>query len=206
MRKFSFVAAGLVFIGAPVASGAYPIDCAILLCLAGGFPSSPDCSAAKIEMIRRITPWPVEPPLQIWRCPMGAAYQSLPQDPWARLYRVSGEYSTENGTADTDISGSTFDFVRAIRVYDVSWNRYPRKEGSGSDGNWVCEGGGRVRVGSYGQQGDYAWSNIDITALPSWVGVDLRSTARCDNEGRFRGIGIGWSDAEGHHDFEVVEY
>lgn len=51
---------------------AYPIDCAIFLCLAGGWPSSPDCNAARAEFIRRITPLPVEPPLQLWRCPMGA--------------------------------------------------------------------------------------------------------------------------------------
>jgi hypothetical protein len=49
----------------------YPIDCAILLCLSGGWPASIPCARARAEFIRRITPWPVEPPLQIWRCPMG---------------------------------------------------------------------------------------------------------------------------------------
>jgi len=53
----------------------YPIDCAILLCLSGGWPSSVPCSRARAEFIRRITPWPVEPPLQIWRCPMSASYR-----------------------------------------------------------------------------------------------------------------------------------
>jgi hypothetical protein len=52
----------------------YPIDCAILLCLSGGWPASVPCSRARAEFIRRITPWPVEPPLQIWRCPMGASF------------------------------------------------------------------------------------------------------------------------------------
>ncbi|WP_341235559.1 hypothetical protein [uncultured Sulfitobacter sp.] len=51
----------------------YPIDCAILLCLSGGWPTSLPCARARAEFIRRITPWPVEPPLQIWRCPMGAS-------------------------------------------------------------------------------------------------------------------------------------
>ncbi|SFN95842.1 hypothetical protein SAMN04487859_1127 [Roseovarius lutimaris] len=54
----------------------YPIDCAILLCLSGGWPASVPCSRARAEFIRRITPWPVEPPLQIWRCPMGASYEN----------------------------------------------------------------------------------------------------------------------------------
>jgi len=54
----------------------HPIDCAILLCLSGGWPASVPCSHARAEFIRRITPWPVEPPLQIWRCPMGASYET----------------------------------------------------------------------------------------------------------------------------------
>lgn len=56
----------------------YPIDCAILLCLSGGWPASVPCARARAEFIRRITPWPVEPPLQIWRCPMGASYEVEP--------------------------------------------------------------------------------------------------------------------------------
>ncbi|MGB7317934.1 MAG: hypothetical protein WBC85_08220 [Planktotalea sp.] len=58
-----------------VAAQTYQIDCAILLCLSGGWPASVPCARARAEFIRRITPWPVEPPLQIWRCPMGVAYQ-----------------------------------------------------------------------------------------------------------------------------------
>ena len=56
----------------------YQIDCAILLCLSGGWPASVPCARARAEFIRRITPWPVEPPLQIWRCPMGASYETAP--------------------------------------------------------------------------------------------------------------------------------
>lgn len=61
---------------------AYPIDCAILLCLSGGWPASVPCTQARAEFIRRITPWPVEPPLQIWRCPMRAS--NVGHDPAAR--------------------------------------------------------------------------------------------------------------------------
>ena len=53
----------------------YPIDCAILLCLSGGWPASVPCTRARTEFIRRITPWPVEPPLQIWHCPMDASFE-----------------------------------------------------------------------------------------------------------------------------------
>ncbi len=62
----------------PARAQTYPIDCAILLCLSGGWPASAPCALARTEFIRRITPWPVEPPLQIWRCPMGASYEIGP--------------------------------------------------------------------------------------------------------------------------------
>lgn len=75
------MALALTAISLPSSSRAqkYPIDCAILLCLSGGWPTSVPCSRARAEFIRRITPWPVEPPLQIWRCPMGASYEIKPQ-------------------------------------------------------------------------------------------------------------------------------
>lgn len=79
-------AAVAVTVATPRQATAYPIDCAILLCLAGGWPSSAECSAARATFIRRITPWPIEPPLQIWRCPMGAAYRADPGNPMQRLY------------------------------------------------------------------------------------------------------------------------
>ena len=67
----------------------YQIDCAILLCLSGGWPASVPCARARAEFIRRITPWPVEPPLQIWRCPMGASYRSTaPSNDPSRFYAI----------------------------------------------------------------------------------------------------------------------
>lgn len=79
MKLFSplMIVLSLANISLPTSSRAqtYPIDCAILLCLSGGWPASVPCSRARAEFIRRITPWPVEPPLQIWRCPMGASYE-----------------------------------------------------------------------------------------------------------------------------------
>jgi hypothetical protein len=68
------LAATVVVAPQPASAQTYQIDCAILLCLSGGWPASTPCARARAEFIRRITPWPVEPPLQIWRCPMGAAY------------------------------------------------------------------------------------------------------------------------------------
>ena len=73
----------------PVPAQAYPVDCAILLCLAGGWPASAECSHARAVFIRRITPWPIEPPLQIWRCPMGATFKKDSPNPFeSRLYKA----------------------------------------------------------------------------------------------------------------------
>lgn len=70
----------------------YQIDCAILLCLSGGWPASVPCTRARAEFIRRITPWPIEPPLQIWRCPMGAAFEVDPsQLDTQRFYDIAME-------------------------------------------------------------------------------------------------------------------
>ena len=94
IRKFvlATVAAAISFSFTPAHRAhaqTYQIDCAILLCLSGGWPASEPCARARAEFIRRITPWPVEPPLQIWRCPMGASYeQGSAFSPGAGIYEV----------------------------------------------------------------------------------------------------------------------
>lgn len=66
-------AAFAAYLATPTTAKAYQVDCAILLCLSGGWPASVECAHARAVFIRRITPWPIEPPLQIWRCPMSIA-------------------------------------------------------------------------------------------------------------------------------------
>lgn len=78
---------------------AYDIDCAIMLCMAGGFPASPVCSAAHAEMMRRITPWPVEPPFGI------CTFLDLPVS-------LGGS----GGERTLDISPPDFDWLRRTRV------------------------------------------------------------------------------------------
>jgi len=80
----------------PARAQTYPIDCAILLCLSGGWPASVPCARARAEFIRRITPWPVEPPLQIWRCPMGASFETAPEPNSAN--RIFEAFFQNNGT------------------------------------------------------------------------------------------------------------
>ena len=78
---------------------AYDMDCAIMLCMAGGFPPGAVCAAAYREMIRRITPWPVLPPFGI--CSFAAVPVSL-----------GGPGETE----DLDISTPDFAWLRKTRV------------------------------------------------------------------------------------------
>lgn len=84
----------------------YPIDCAILLCLAGGWPASVPCERARVEFIRRITPWPVEPPLQIWRCPMGVSHETVPPSSRAnRIFEASVQAKGEGPRQSFPTSG-----------------------------------------------------------------------------------------------------
>ena len=78
---------------------AYDMDCAILLCMAGGFPSSAVCSAAHAEMIRRITPWPSQPPFGV------CTYAAVP-------VALGGTGGSEN----LDISTPEYRWVRRTRV------------------------------------------------------------------------------------------
>jgi hypothetical protein len=61
LRKYSIVAL-LALVGSSVGlanrvqAQTYQIDCAILLCLSGGWPASVPCARARAEFIRRITP------------------------------------------------------------------------------------------------------------------------------------------------------
>lgn len=94
IRKYTFLVALTLlgsFVGTPnrVQAQTYQIDCAILLCLSGGWPASVPCARARAEFIRRITPWPVEPPLQIWRCPMAASFHpATPSNDLDRFYDI----------------------------------------------------------------------------------------------------------------------
>lgn len=215
---------GALFIAAPILSSnpsqAYQIDCAILICLSGGWPGDPVCTAARAEFIRRITPWPIEPPLQIWRCPMKASFPA--ETPIERIWSISmtalpaQSYVPNNRlnqsllievatgpTANVDISGDDFDFVRSIHVYDIDYDQHVVNSSGGQD---CVTTRSRVKRGSYGTQGDFSWANIGITAAPAWLGVKLTDYGICQNAGRFRGVGVEWTDYFGKAGFEVVRY
>ncbi len=91
---------------------AYDMDCAIMLCMAGGFPPSAVCAAAYAEMIRRITPWPSRPPFGI--CTFAA---------------VPVELGGPGGEGELDISIPEYAWLRRTRVLWFYGRSYePRDE------------------------------------------------------------------------------
>lgn len=210
----------------------YQIDCAILLCLSGGWPASVPCARARSEFIRRITPWPIEPPLQIWRCPMGASHApGSPTDNAERFHNIlftiqdgprplfspaTEPLPFENAAlklanpeprspaapftlrlvqdrADIDISGPEFNFVRSIRVFDILIND-DRDDGD-------CDRYARIRLGSYGTQGDFSWHWSNRSAIPASFG---RTRSGCSLFAR--AVFVEWRDYSGNYGYERVDY
>jgi hypothetical protein len=190
---------------------AYPVDCAILLCLAGSWPASAECARARAVFIRRITPWPIEPPLQIWNCPMHASFPSEAR-PIDRLYDIVfradlgrrtlslPEVSTDpilvDAQADVDISDAAFDFVRSIRVFEITYQQ--RRSSDGDCNSW-----GTVYMGSYGEQGNYTRRRSHVSAVPS--ASDFGIPASCGNYWH-RSVFVEWRDYEGTYGHEEVHY
>ncbi|WP_054007507.1 hypothetical protein [Cypionkella psychrotolerans] len=192
-------------------AAAYPVDCAILLCLAGGWPASVECAHARAVFIRRITPWPIEPPLQIWNCPMRASFRGANRS-LDRLFDIAvrgdlaapamsfPEQAVEpmlvDAQADVDISDPAFDFVRSIRVFEITYQQ--RRSSDGDCNSW-----GTVYMGSYGEQGDYTRMRSSTSAIPE--ASDFAIPASCSSYWH-RSVFVEWRDYEGTYGHEEVHY
>jgi hypothetical protein len=210
LRAAAALSATAVSLSLAVPAAAYPVDCAILLCLAGGWPASAECAHARTVFIARITPWPVEPPLQIWNCPMRASFHreakpierlldiaarrelvplvSITETPWA-LQLVQDR-------ADVDISDPAFDFVRSIRVFEITYQQ--RRSSDGDCNSW-----GSVYMGTYGAQGEYSRRRSSVSAVPT--ASDLAVPADCRSYWH-RSVFVEWRDYEGSYGHEEVHY
>ena len=211
LRAAAAVAATAVSVSFAAPVAAYPVDCAILLCLAGGWPASAECAHARAVFIARITPWPVEPPLQIWNCPMRA---SLNREiaPMERLFEIAlrreggplpqspggsrAELYLAQNRADVDISDPAYDFVRSIHVFQIEYRRHRNRDGD-------CNTWSTIREGTYGEQGDFAWARSTPARVPS--ASAFRPGTSC-SEYWFRGVFVDWTDYEGTYGFEEVRY
>ena len=162
---------GAITLASALKADAYSIDCAILLCLAGGFPTSVECTAARIEMIRRVTPWPVEPPLQLWNCPLRAS--GLPPLP---------------NTGRDGLTDQIRGYRDGIEVYHVNY-RAQRNSGG-------VEVFDSTQRGFYDENGDFHWTSVRLQDTPSWV----RSRAGFqggEHTGTRRGIAMRTTDHTG---------
>lgn len=179
--KPALVAAALA-IDAPLSVAAYPIDCAIALCLPGGFPSSAECSRARIEVLRRLTPPNIEPPLQLWRCPMntGASLPGVGADgttPEMRAWR-SGIEVWMLEKVSTNSSGGREARITAFRNH-------------------------------YDDAGNFVGGGADPAALPDWIRAEVSQHTpyplESDN-GRFRAIVFRYGDYNGGATTEWISY
>lgn len=205
LSRFATLAVVTMTLATPQRASAYQIDCAILLCLAGGFPASAPCARAHAEMIRRITPWPIEPPLQLWRCPMGVGLAGPQMGEWRAVeatFRRQSQMTKAPGTEPSARVWKAFgetvtDYVMAIKVYDLTYRRH---ESSADDS---CNIMGRFRIGSYGPEGEFTWRRADYSESPSWF---LNTTEGSCSDVSFRAIGMEWMDYQGKKGVEVVPY
>lgn len=105
--------------------------------------------------------------------------------------------------ADIDISGPEFNFVRSIRVYNVT---YASQRESGGELDRECNRTFSMRIGTYGTQGDFRWARgYSPSQLPeAHVGLE-RYGEHCP--GIFhRSVFVDWRDYEGNYGFEQVNY
>ena len=114
------------------------------------------------------------------------------------LQLAQGVIDGERG-ADIDISGPEFNFVRSIRVYDIEWRQYIHYSETGEEHCRTPHS--RVRLGSYGIQGEFSWRDTSVTSATTvpWLGFSTRDRGACDHEGSFRGVGVEWHDYDGNH-------
>ncbi len=206
-RKSCLIAAamGAAFAGvAPRPAVAYQIDCAILLCLAGGFPASEPCTRAHAEIIRRITPWPIEPPLQLWRCPMQARF---PMSERARPLLIEAVFRPlslakpiEQPNSEAQVwqafGEDVTDYVMAIKVYDLTYRRHRNHDGD-------CNVTSTFRMGTYDRNWNFHWDRADLGMSPDWF-FDTHYSG-C-SEAWFRGVGMEWRDHEGTTGTERILY
>ncbi|MDT1064679.1 hypothetical protein RM190_22680 [Paracoccus sp. CPCC 101403] len=175
----------VMLIAVPSGSPAYPIDCAILLCLAGGFPASTECTPAKVEMIRRITPFPVEPPLQLWNCPMG------------------GGGGLPTGEGPRQLPPEVRAYRDAIELYHID---YSQKRGGGD-----MHIRDRSRQGRYDVAGNLSWSKMEMREAPSWIfavtgGDEQKVKSGFGTIMFWRGVLMRWRDYQGKTSEEWVPY
>ena len=234
LRTMVLVAVGaLPIIPAPVVAQGYPIDCAILLCLSGGWPASVPCTRAKAEFIRRITPWPVEPPLQIWRCPMSVDYAPAPiRDELHRLYEAGVVESRTQSWANAGVSPpqATRGVIGDAVLPDEVRLMLAQAVGTGADIDISDDVFDFIRSIKVWDVQHYSFrernrderceerSLINLGTYdssgqfrwnrsnPAAVPTWLIPTRTCSEVNDVRAVGVEWHDYQGNFGYELVRY
>ncbi|MBS1303268.1 hypothetical protein GZH79_13230 [Loktanella sp. SALINAS62] len=210
------------------------MDCAILLCLAGGWPKSAECTLAYATFIRRVTPWPIEPPLQIWRCPMGASYEGEPTSPMQRLYEVTFPdaqlpmQSIPTGSQEATLTPNPAVFRDPEYRPDAA-SILQLVAGQGSDldiSDPIYDFVRSIKVWDVRswrhvdsrEDGCREWGSISLGSYGtqgdfSWQGASsdeapvwVIPSKGCPTRGSVRGVGVEWTDHAGKHGYEFVSY
>jgi hypothetical protein len=100
------------------------------------------------------------------------------------------------GRADVDISGPAFDFVRSIRVFEITYQQ--RHSSDGDCSSWES-----VYLGTYGAQGKFSRRRSSLSAVPA--ASDLSVPADCRGY-QHRSVFVEWRDFEGSYGHEEVHY
>lgn len=98
--------------------------------------------------------------------------------------------------ADVDISDAAFDFVRSIRVFEITFRQNRTSDGA-------CNSWGTVYMGSYGEQGDYSRRRSSVSVVPE--AADFGVPADCGSYWH-RSVFVEWRDYEGTYGHEEVHY
>ncbi|MEP2655520.1 MAG: hypothetical protein ABJH07_07095 [Sedimentitalea sp.] len=232
------VAVATTIVAAPstAQAQAYPIDCAILLCLAGGWPKSPECGLAYTTFIRRITPWPIEPPLQIWRCPMNASSLTDPNSPMERLFNASFAARSPQPvqtplptilpavTNSRDLPSKETSIFQLIAgqvlsgtdIADVDISD-PIYDFVRSIRVWHVEHYSHTKTSGRDARCEESYSirlgTYGTQGSFSWARTGPGQAPRfvipsraCTRHARRRGVGLEWKDYEGQYGFEWVSY
>ncbi|AVW89997.1 MULTISPECIES: hypothetical protein [Roseobacteraceae] len=167
--------------GTPEKARAYDIDCAIMLCMAGGFPPSAVCARAYRTMIRRITPWPSLPPFGV------CTFAHVPVELGGpggegELDTNLPEYEWLNRTHVIWFTGSSYDTNEDGRVWNWSVKSCDRE-------NRTCTYLQRARRESRSWPDSFVSQSGQVIELP---------TRRRSGEFSLRSIMVEYGDYEGN--------
>lgn len=213
----------------------YPIDCAILLCLSGGWPASEPCMRARAEFMRRITPWPIEPPLQIWRCPMGASHvpkrsHTDPSSLVEALFDVGQTVPPQSFAMSVEVielrprefsNGATLRNIAPLEVQnradvDISGPAFDFVRSirvfnveyatqTIAGRSGDCLRTAEIFVGTYDSQGRFSWAPTVSSALPR-VHSGLELWGLDCPSIYHRSVFVDWNDYQGNYGNEQVDY